>query len=135
MEKCLFLSPEWVQQVRAAINADEKYHKAARNISDCISFKILGKHPAGGDRNETYFYLGIKEGRCIEAVPESRKADFYLTGKYEDWKAVLDGHIDVIKAIVKGKIKMKGNMLHMLKNAIPTTMLVACFQAVPTRYE
>jgi hypothetical protein len=29
---------------------------------------------------------------------------------------------------------MKGSMLRMLKNAIPTAKLVGCFQTVPTRY-
>ena len=135
MDKTLFLSPEWVARAKDAINADEKYHKAARHISDRISFKILGAHPASGGRDVTHFYLGLKNGRCVDTAVEERKADFYLTGKYEDWKAVLDGKLDVIPAIVKGKIKMKGNMLHMLKNAIPTTMLVGCFQAVPAWYE
>lgn len=135
MEKTLFLSPEWVAQVKDAINADEKYYKAAKHLSDCMSFKILGAHPASGGRDVTYFYLGLKKGRCVETAVEERKAAFYLTGKYEDWKAVLDGKLDVIPAIVKGKIKMKGNMLHVIKNAIPTTMLVGCFQTVPARYE
>jgi hypothetical protein len=30
---------------------------------------------------------------------------------------------------------MKVNLLHMIKNAKPTLLLVECFQAVPTRYE
>ena len=134
-EQYLFLSPEWVGQVKEAINNDEKYRKTAKHLSDCMCFRVLGDHPAADGNKETYFYLGLKKGVCQEAVGEKRKAEFNLTGKYEDWKAVLEGRLDVIPAILKGKIKMKGNVLHMVKNAKPTTMLVGCFQAVPTRFE
>ena len=135
MSDYLFLSEEWVQQIPEAINNNAAYQKAAKSISDRMAFIVKGNHPAT-DTGETHFYLEVKKGECVEAVREKRtKADFFLTGSYDNWKAVLDGDMDVIKAVTKGKIKMKGSMIRMLKNAIPTAKLVGCFQSVPTRYE
>jgi putative sterol carrier protein len=134
MSDYLFLSEEWVQQIPQAINTNASYQKSAKGISDRMAFLVKGDHPAANG-GETHFYLEIKNGQCVDAVREKRtKADFFLTGSYENWKAVLDGDMDVIKAITKGKIKMKGSMIRMLKNAIPTVKLVGCFQSVPTRY-
>ena len=135
MADYLFLSEEWVGQIPQAINTNAAYQKAAKGISDRMAFIVKGRHPAA-DGDETHFYLDIKNGRCVEAVREKRtRADFFLTGTYDHWKSVLDGEMDVIKAVTAGKIKMKGSMLRMLKNAIPTVRLVGCVQTVPTRYQ
>lgn len=135
MEKLLFLSPEWIEQAKIAINTSEKYKKGAKHIQDSISMKIVGKHPMSAGAEESYFFVDIKNGVCRETSLGQHKADFYLTAKADDWRAVLDGKLEIVPAILKGKIKLKGNLLHMLKNAIPTALLVECFQAVPTRYE
>lgn len=134
MSDYLFLTEEWVQQIPQAINTNASYQKAAKSISDRMAFIVKGKHPAA-DGDETHFFLEIKNGKCVDAAREKRtKADFFLTGSYDNWKAVLQGEMDVIKAVTAGRIKMKGSMLRMLKNAIPTAKLVGCFQTVPTRY-
>ena len=135
MADYLFLTEDWVAQIPQAINTNAAYQKAAKGISDRMAFIVKGKNPAT-DGDETHFFLDIKKGQCVEAVREKRpKADFFLTGSYDNWKAVLDGEMDVIKAVTVGKIKMKGSMIRMLKNAVPTAKLVGCFQSVPTRYK
>ncbi|MEW5946290.1 MAG: SCP2 sterol-binding domain-containing protein [bacterium] len=135
MEKCLFLSDEWVCRSMPAINSNEKYRRAARHLTDSVSFRVIGKHPAAGDDPETFFFLDLKNGECVEASKAKRDADYRLTAKFQVWKDVMLGRTDVIRAIVKGQISMRGNMLRLMRNAKAVYLLVGCFQSIPTRFE
>ena len=57
--------------------------------------------------------------------PEAGEAgDFVLTGEYERWREVIGKDLEVVKGMMQGKIKVKGDQLILVRNVKAATSLV-----------
>jgi len=119
----VFPSAEWVKDLAAQINTDERYARIAKNWEGDLFFFI---EPDGNLKERLTVYLDLWHGICRKAEynpqPESHpNPAFTLTAPYSNTTAILSGQINPITALMTGKLKVKGSMSYMLRN-IPTIM-------------
>ncbi len=130
----LYGSTEWLNQFQDVINQNEDFRKASQkhNASNLVITDMDGlPKPA-------YVWMDIYDGKMREwsylVNGNEKKADFTLTGDYYAWKAICKGELDVIKAVLTGKIKLKGNKLKLLKQQKSSMALLNVMKSLKTEF-
>lgn len=128
-----FATDEWAKALMSKINASEAYKKAAANWEGDFYFVI----PKGqGITQDTYLYLDLWHGAARDAYlvddPASKKVAFELSAPLDVWRKVMDKKLDPIAGIMKGQLKLKGNMMSIMKTPKAATELVAAAMSVDT---
>ncbi len=130
----LYGSTEWLNQFKEAINNSEEFRKASSklNTSNLIVTDMDGfPKPA-------YVWMDIFDGKMREWAylvdGTEKKSDFILTGDYYAWKAICQGELDVLKAVVTGKVKLKGNKLKLLKQQKSSMALLSIMKSLKTEF-
>ncbi len=117
MPKLQFGSPEWVQALMQELNTSPAYEDAARNWEGDFYFVV---DPEGPITEPVYLYLDLWHGKAREgfvvADPQQKRPAYVMSGKYSKWKQVVTGKLDPIQALATGQLKLKGNMVTVLKN-------------------
>jgi|SRR5699024_7649338 len=130
----LFGSTEWFKLFINEVNKNEEYAKVASRYEGTITIVAeieglprpicLWCDPHHGK---------IRDWELIHD-PAEKGSVFTLTANYDIWKAICLGEQDIIKGIMGGKIKVKGNMMQLLKQTKPAIALVNVMQQLPTRF-
>jgi putative sterol carrier protein len=106
-------SPEWVDSYEKLIRGDEEYRNAAAGWEGTVVLHTVAE-PYIGIENDGYMLMDLWHGECrsIRLVPPQvgQAADFILTGSYWTWKGAGSGQLDTSKAVMQGKIKLKGEL-------------------------
>ncbi len=120
-----FGTSEWVKALMEALNASEKYAKAAAKWEGDFYFII---EKGDGFAEEAYLYMDLQRGKCLEAFkvddPAAKSPAFTLSAPESVWRGVLDGKIDPISAIMTRKFKLSGSKMKILKSPKAATALV-----------
>lgn len=108
----LFGTEQWVQDYVKALNDNPAYLDAAKNWEGDFIFTIF---PEGNLDHEIKFFLGLNHGKStggkvIKEGEEEPKAEFKVSGKYNNWVKVLTKKLDPVQALMQGKLKLTGNM-------------------------
>ena len=119
----VFHSAEWLKELEAKINTDERYARVAKNWEGDLFFFI---EPDEYLNESLTVYLDLWHGTCRKAEynpqPDSHpNPAFTLTATYGNITAILSGTINPITAMMTGKLKVKGSMSYMLRN-IPAVL-------------
>jgi putative sterol carrier protein len=108
-----FASEDWFHAFEDRINASQAYRNAAADWEGDIAFVIQ----AEPDRNvpaDVWGYLDLWHGACRDArvvSPErGAEARYVLTAPYTRWKDIVRGDLDPIKAMMQGKLKVRGDL-------------------------
>ncbi len=127
-----FATDEWIKALEAKLNSSDKYKQAAAKWEGDFYFVV--EPDEGGD--STYLYLNLYHGDASEgqlmADPSSKKAAFELSAPLSVWKGVLDHKIDPIRGIMTRQLKLKGNMMKVMKAPKAATELVECATQIDT---
>jgi putative sterol carrier protein len=129
-------SPAWADAVRTAIEADAAYREAAARWTWPVAL-ILEPAPALGFPDAVALHLTLDRGRChrSEIRPaEGVEAPFVLRASYETWKAIVQGRLDVIQAVIQRRVAVQGQLTTLMLHAKAALALVACARGVPTRF-
>lgn len=117
MPKLQFGSPEWVQALQDELNKSPAYEDAARNWEGDFYFVV---DPEGPVTEPIYLYMDLWHGKSREAFvvtdPKQKNPAFVMSAKYGKWKQVVTAKLDPIQALATGQLKLKGNMVTILKN-------------------
>jgi putative sterol carrier protein len=119
----IFPSEEWLTDLEAKLNSDERYKVIAKNWEGDLFFHI---EPEGNLKEQLTFYLDLWHGTCRKAEynpkPESYPAPtFTLTATYGNITAILSGKLNPMTAMMTSKLKVKGSMGYMMRN-VPTVL-------------
>jgi putative sterol carrier protein len=130
-----FATDEWAKALMAEVNASEAYKKAAANWEGDFYFVI----PKGqGIAEDTYLYLDLWHGQARDAYlvadPSAKSVAFELSAPLDVWRKVLEKKVDPIRGIMSGQLKLKGNMMTVLKQPKAATELVAAAMKVDTAW-
>jgi putative sterol carrier protein len=108
-----FPTEDWFHALEERINASQGYRDAAADWEGDIAFVIQ----AEPDRNvpaDVWGYLDLWHGACRDArvvTPEQgAEARYVLTAPYTRWKDIVRGDLDPIKAMMQGKLKVRGDL-------------------------
>jgi len=115
MGKVVYLSPEWREQadrlLRAGIDPE-----AMKFITTSVTY-VYNACPDGKNR---FFHMKCEKGRIEETSVgegEGLAAEFKIIGNYEIFAQLSQGLISSHKALMSGRLKVKGNMVKALKLA------------------
>jgi putative sterol carrier protein len=134
--KINFPSDEWFARYVEELNRNPAYEEAAKNWEGDFLFVIT---PDKGQEKEYVYYLDLFHGKCREHHPvasrDSEKAEFTLIGKTSSWMKLGKGEIDGTKALLTGKLKLKGNMAKAMKYTRAANELAKTATMVPTEFD
>jgi putative sterol carrier protein len=109
----MFASQAWFEAFQIHINASARYRQAAADWEGDIAFRIM----AEPDRNvpaDLWGYLDLWHGSCRDARAiqpgEGDAAAYTLSAPYSRWKDVVRGELDPIKAMMQGKLRVRGDL-------------------------
>jgi len=88
---------------------------------------------------EIWAWLDLWHGECRGAryaVPaeEGGRAKFIIRAPYSRWKEVIKKELDPVKAMMQGKLKLKGDLPTILRHVKAATELVNVAASVPTEF-
>lgn len=131
----LYPSLEWLTELKDRLNADPDYEKAAANWEGSLVLHIQADE--GLDKDffmwSDPYHGKIREVKVLNSLDEE-KAEFVLSGKYTTWKTIVKGELDAMKAIMKSKLKVKGNMAFLLKQTKASNVLMKVQQSIDTAF-
>lgn len=133
-----FPSQEWVQALKEAINNNEAYRSAAKTWEGDFYF-VIEPDEATTLTSPVTLYMDLWHGECRDAYvvedPSSHKApEFIITAPYSVWKQVITGKMDPIQALMTRKLKLKGNLMKIMRAVKAANELVRSTTMVPTEF-
>lgn len=127
-----YLSTEWCneveKQIKAAITPD-KMNNLSSSMSNIYKNCLDGK--------ERYFFVKFENGALSAisvgegAAPE---AEFVITGNYNVFASISRAELGAQKALMTGKLKLKGNMVKALKLASVVDRLNKVIATIPAEF-
>ena len=129
-----FGSMAYLEEVRRRSNADEAYQRLAKDESDSYLMVIKAEPDKGVPETVTVGYAA-DHGTITEVWVGERETDFVLQAPYGVWVQILTGRLDPNKAMMMRKMKVKGNLLQLLKTADATIRWLQVLQTLPTEFE
>ncbi len=131
-------SPEWVAAFEKKIQEDDHYKEVAKTWEGSVVIHILGD-PELGLEDDIYMFMDLWHGDCrfVRLVPREagENGDYVLTGGFERWESVLKGELDVVKAMMQGKIKLKGSLPAIVRYVKASIRLVELAAQIETRFQ
>ncbi len=128
-------SEEWLNALAEAINNSPAYAEAAKTWEGDFYFIV---EPGGNIKEEIIMYLDLWHGECREAcVCAERSAKdpaFVISAKESSWHKVIDKKLDPIQGMMTRQLKLKGDMVKIMKAVKAAKELVGCATQVPTQY-
>lgn len=130
-----FGTDEWIKALMAEVNHSESYRKAAKTWEGDFYF-VIEEEP--GVTDEVYMYMDLWHGECRDAyeVKDSavKSPAFVLSGPLSAWRKVLEKKVDPIRSMMTRQLKLKGNMMKIMKMPKAATELVECCARIDTEW-
>ena len=127
---------EWADALRHAIDSDATFNSSGSAWKWPAAF-ALTPTPALGFTQEVAVQLTLDAGRCTQAriiAASEITAPFVFRADYPTWKALAEGKLDALSAVMQRRVSFTGSLPRLLGNAAAAKALVACAQRVPTYF-
>jgi putative sterol carrier protein len=130
-----FPSDEWIKAAMVEINASPAYKEAAKTWEGDLVFVITA---LPDERKQVSLYMDLWHGECRDAYevtdPSSSQAEFSIAAPLPVWQKVLEKKLDPIRGLVSRQLKMKGNMMKVMKAPKAAVELVNSCAQVDTSW-
>jgi len=130
-----FGSDEWLNAFQEAINSSPAYADAAKTWEGDFYFVI---DAGGAIDKEIVMYVDLWHGRCrgvCRAADRSAKnPGFVINAPESVWRKVIEKKLDAIQGLMTRQLKLKGDMIKIMKAVKAAKELVECTTKVPTRF-
>ncbi|MBN1137812.1 MAG: SCP2 sterol-binding domain-containing protein [Anaerolineae bacterium] len=130
-----FPSDEWIKALMVELNKSEAYHKSAKTWEGDFYFIAT---PGDSLTEPVIMYMDLWHGDCRAAgvvADESEKApEFRISASLAVWRKVIEKKLDPIQGLMTGQLKLKGNMVKIMKAPKAAAELVNCCTLVPTDF-
>ena len=125
-------SEEWMTEYRELINQSPEYRDAASDWEGVVVYHFQAE-PDKGLAEDVYGWFDLWHGECREAkqvtAEEAVSAAYVVSAPYSRWKQVITKELEPMKAIMQGRLKMKGD----LAKAVRYTKASLVLQDIATR--
>lgn len=130
-----FPSEAWIHEMRERLNASESYEKSAKDWEGDFAFVV---EPDDAYPQTTYLFLGLYHGKSTEAREleslDEKSADYVIRAPYSTWRKVIEGKIDPIQGMMTRQLKLKGNMMKIMRYPKAAKEIMACTGLIPTEF-
>ncbi|MEX2458009.1 MAG: SCP2 sterol-binding domain-containing protein [Actinomycetota bacterium] len=127
-------SEEWNAEYVKLINASSEYREAAHDWEGSVVYGIEAD-PEKGLAENVYAFYDLWHGECREGkqvtAEEAAQADFLITAPYAIWKQISTKELDPVKALMQGRLKMKGDLAKAMRYTKATVVLNELATQVP----
>ncbi|MCR4406028.1 MAG: SCP2 sterol-binding domain-containing protein [Anaerolineae bacterium] len=111
-----FATDEWIKALCAQLNANEAYAQAAKDWEGDFYFIV---EPEGSLTETIYLYMDLWHGKCREAFatknPDERNPAYRMSAPMSTWRKVIEKQLDPIQGMMTRKLKLKGDMMRVMK--------------------
>jgi putative sterol carrier protein len=132
-----FPREEWFEALAGEINASGAYREAASDWEGDIAF-VVEADPERGVPADVWGYLDLWHGACRSAAVvvagRGEDAEFVISATYRRWKDVVRGDLDPVRAMMQGKLRVRGDLPKILRYVQAAHELVVICGLVPTRF-
>ena len=133
MEKTVtYLSQEWCDEVEKRLSAEITSAKM-KGLTTSVAYVYEG---CPGEKDK-YLYFKTENGtfaRVLVGDGEPPQAEFRVTGPYNLFADLSQGKVSSQRALMSGKLKLKGNMVKALKLASLADRINKVLAKIPTQY-
>lgn len=126
-------SKEYLKEVMERSNADEKYLELAKGENASYTFMIQAEPHKGVEKDIVLGYT-VEDGVTTDIWLGERKTDFTISGKYGVWVNILTGKTGVTKAFLTRKLKVRGDLMKILKLSAATERWLEILRTIPTEF-
>jgi putative sterol carrier protein len=136
----VFPSEEWVSAYKHAVNDNPAYREAGKPWTFGKVAMVVRADAAIGLHEDTGMILDVEAGTCrgtefVKGMDAVQVAPFIIVAPYAQWKEVIEGKVDPIKAMMQGKLKLtKGHLPTMIRFVESSRQLVNSAVRVPTKF-
>jgi putative sterol carrier protein len=132
-----FPREEWFRALAEEINGSAAYRAAASDWEGDIAF-VIEADPERGLPADVWGYLDLWHGTCrsgsVTTPDGGSGAEFVISATYRRWKDVVRGDLDPVRAMMQGKLRVRGDLPKILRYVQAAHELVAICGSVPTRF-
>lgn len=106
-------SSEWSDQLKDELNKSSSYKASARGWKWTVGM-VIEAEPDKNVPESVGVVMDLFDGEArdvkVGTVAEAQACNFVLTAPYSRWKQVATKQLDPIKAMLTGKLKLKGDL-------------------------
>ena len=132
-----FPREEWFHALAGKIAGSQAYHEAASDWEGDIAF-VIEADPERGVPHDVWGHLDLWHGTCRSGTvvtPErGADAEFVISATFRRWKDVVRGELDPVRAMMQGKLRVRGDLPKILRYVQAAHELVVICGTVPTRF-
>lgn len=134
--KYLFPSLEWAQELARRLNSLPEYKDAGGNWKGTLVLAMtaepgklekdcnLAMDPTGGTINNVH----------LAEEQDLKKYDYVMSGRYSVWKDVVKGKHDILAGVIRGKIKLKGQLWKLMLQLKTPEITLREMRNMPSRF-
>ena len=136
MSPVLFASDDWIQALFAAAKASTELCASISDFEGPMTLVIEAQTPHLPTGRVIWLDVGLSEIRAVEAIAnaEAKPTKYVLTGSYELWQKIAQGKQGIIKAVMFGRLNVKGSKTTLLKHVTTASLLSKLLTELPTRF-
>jgi putative sterol carrier protein len=124
---------EWAEKVRASKDF-AVFNKGWDGDIGCVMYK----DPERNVPEDMYLYLDLHDGECRDVrMTDKETAEnckYVIYGDYIRWKQCAKNELDAVKAMMQGKLKLKGNLPYVVKYVKGVQEMIRCLTTVEATY-
>jgi putative sterol carrier protein len=132
-----FPSDEWLTLYRDLINGSQEYRESSQDWEGDIAF-VMEAEPDRGVPDDLVAWLDLWHGECRGArmitADEGERSAYGIRAPYSRWREVLEGRLEPVKAMVQGKLKLRGDLAEIVRHVRAAKELVHLTTLVPTDF-
>jgi putative sterol carrier protein len=136
----VFPSAAWAEAYRHAINANPLYKQTAASWEQGAIALVCKAEPSLGLGEPQAIVLDLDRGQCRGVVYSTdpsalASTPFVIEASYAQWKSVMTGAIDPIKAMLQGQLRLtKGHLPTIIKDVEGSKQLVLSAKSIDTQF-
>ncbi len=132
-----FGTAEWLEKFVKILNKNQAYAEAAETWEGDFLF-IIWPSEEGGNDEDIVLYMDLWHGKCRSHVMlpnrDAKETAFIYEGEYANWKEIIEGRLDPIKALLTRKMKLTGDRAKVMRATRAAKELVRTAQMIKTEF-
>jgi putative sterol carrier protein len=126
---------EWMDAWKKIINGSKEYREIAKEWEGSVSITV-NADPSKNVPEPVYMFTDYWHGDALDFLicdaAKAQTAKFIMSGDYSRWKQVAKKELDATKALMQGKLKLKGDLTYVVRNVKTINKVVDLLTEVNT---
>ena len=131
-----FLSNEWIESAKKTAIEKLDPENDLKNVTTSL-LNIIENIPPKG--NKKYFFISVRNGVIEQLIVDTHpisenETEFVVIGNYDTFVQLFKGEMTTIVALIKNRVKFKGDKIKAMKFLKPLDRFTECIRKVQTEF-